>query len=203
MVSGILILLGSPGALRIHPFTMRNEEGVQVAPIFYLDILLFYIVIYHSDIYKCDMNIQNIILGLLQNKPKTGYELKREFDQSLGFFSGASFGSIYPILKKIERQAMVTMNMEVQDGKPNKKVYSITEKGKSAFQDAMRETLTISPYKNEFMTRLFFYSALGPGERMDCTAEYLSFLQEKLEVLRALKPYVEETADAYQLMCYH
>ena len=79
------------------------------------------------------MNIQNIILGLIQIKPMTGYELKQKFDTSLGFFSGASFGSIYPLLKKLEKQGLVKLHLEVQDGRPNRKIYSITQRGRKAF----------------------------------------------------------------------
>jgi len=148
------------------------------------------------------MNIQNIILGLLQERPKTGYELKQEFDTSLGFFSGASFGSIYPILKRLEQQGLVRMKIQVQDGKPNRKIYSVTAKGRKAFAEALGETLSITPYRNDLLKRLFFFSHLTPDQRMKIVSEYLEYLNGKAELLASLEPLVREKADPYQLMCY-
>lgn len=147
------------------------------------------------------MNIQNTILGLLHIHPMTGYQLKQAFDSSLGFFSGASFGSIYPILSKCRKKGLVKMEVEVQDGKPNRKIYSLTPEGRESFMNGLSEELTISPYRNEFLTRLFFFRFLEHEDRQRIIEEYLSYIEGKLAAIKALEPCIKEHVDDYQEMC--
>jgi len=148
------------------------------------------------------MNIRNTLLGLLLDGPQTGYDLKQMFDSSLGFFAGASFGSIYPILKRCEKQGLVEMELELQDGKPNRKIYQLTLEGRKVFMDALSDELTISPYRNEFLTRLFFFGRLEGSRREEIIREYLSYIDGRIGALAELRPMVEENADAYQSLCY-
>lgn len=128
--------------------------------------------------------------------------MKQVFDSSLSFFSGASFGSIYPSLKRCEQHGLVNMRVEIQDGRPNRKVYSITPKGKAAFRKALKENLEISPYRNEFLVRLFFFSHLAAKAREGLTTEYLSYLRRRLARLESLATLAKEKGDPFQLMCY-
>lgn len=148
------------------------------------------------------MNIQNTLLGLLLDGSRTGYELKQQFDSSLGFFAGASFGSIYPILRRCEKQGLVRMDLEIQDGKPNRKIYRLTPEGRKAFLQALSEELVMSPYRNEFLSRLFFFGSLDNGRREELVREYLSYIDERIGALTELAPMVEADADAYQELCY-
>ena len=67
------------------------------------------------------MDVKNIILGFLMYGSMTGYELKKFFSISFSFFSGLSYGSIYPALRKMEKEGLITMRLEVQDGAPNRR----------------------------------------------------------------------------------
>ena len=148
------------------------------------------------------MTIQGTILGLLMSGPKTGYLLKQMFDSSLGFFAGASFGSIYPTLRKCEQAGLVKMELEIQNGRPNRKVYSLTPKGRKIFLAALREDLVISPYRNEFLTKLFFFSHLEPEEREAFVRDYIRYVSGKMDRLAALDTLAGVPPDAYQTMCY-
>ena len=148
------------------------------------------------------MTIQSTILGLLMSGPKTGYVLKQMFDSSLGFFAGASFGSIYPTLRKCEEAGLVKMDMEIQNGRPNRKVYSLTPRGKRVFLSALREDLAVSPYRNEFLTKLFFFSHLEPEERSGFMRDYVRYVSEKMDRLAELDTLAGVKPDAYQAMCY-
>ncbi|HEY3725365.1 MAG TPA: PadR family transcriptional regulator [Acidimicrobiia bacterium] len=53
------------------------------------------------------------ILGLLQEQPRHGYELKKRLSETLGSFWGISFGSLYPALRRLERSGAI----EVVDGR--------------------------------------------------------------------------------------
>jgi DNA-binding PadR family transcriptional regulator len=148
------------------------------------------------------MNIQTILLGFLMKKSMTGYELKNAFSISFSFFSGISFGSIYPALKKMEQQGLVSMQLKIQEKAPNKKIYSITEAGKTEFHSLLKEPLQPERFKNPFLARLFFFSHLEAGDRMALSEGFLKSIREEQQRLEAAQPQVEEIADPFQKECY-
>ncbi len=147
------------------------------------------------------MDIQTIILGFLVENSLTGYELKSLFNISFSFFSGISYGSIYPALKKMEQNGLITTKLKIQKSAPNKKICTITEKGKKKFHQAIREPLAVDRFKNAFLSRLFFFSYLSPSERKNMANQYLQNLEDTLKGLEALKPTIENVADPFQLYC--
>ena len=59
------------------------------------------------------MDVQSVLLGFLMRQSMTGYDLKKAFSMSFSFFSGLSYGSIYPALKKMERQGLISKQLEI------------------------------------------------------------------------------------------
>ena len=72
------------------------------------------------------------ILGLLNYKDMTGYEIMEVFRDSLNFFWSAQTSQIYRELQGMEEKEWVTKTIVPQEGKPDKNIFSITEKGKEA-----------------------------------------------------------------------
>jgi DNA-binding PadR family transcriptional regulator len=109
------------------------------------------------------MSLQFGILGLLDYSPMTGYKLKKVFDKSINNIWTASLSQIYRELGALEKKGFVNSKIEEQDDRPDKKIYSITEKGKQAFtgwlNDAPNEF--ISHKRDEFMLKLLFSARLG------------------------------------------
>ncbi len=103
------------------------------------------------------MDIQSVLLGFLMRESMTGYDLKKKFSLSFSFFSGLSYGSIYPALKKMEKLALVSKQVQIQDGAPNRKIYTITERGRKHFRESLREPLAFEQPKNSFLMKLFFF----------------------------------------------
>lgn len=75
------------------------------------------------------------LLGLLARESLTGYELTSRVRERIGFFWGARHSQIYPELPKLEAGGFVTYEPVEQEGKPDKKVYSITDAGFSALAE--------------------------------------------------------------------
>jgi DNA-binding PadR family transcriptional regulator len=88
------------------------------------------------------MSLRHGIPGLLNYKPSTGYEINTFFKQSLAFFWQAQTSQIYRELNKLESDGLAESEMVIQRGKPNKKVYSITEA-------ALAEMKTVRKYIKE------------------------------------------------------
>lgn len=156
-----------------------------------------------ANLLKINMDIKSILLGFLSRQPLTGYELKKRFSISFSFFSGASYGSIYPALKKMTREGLVTQQIAIQDGAPNRKVYSITAAGKKAFLEALAAPFHWEMPKNAFLTRLFFFAHLSLEERKEAVRSHLEFLEEAHRQLKLSRSEIEARANFYQLQCYY
>jgi DNA-binding PadR family transcriptional regulator len=148
------------------------------------------------------MDVQSVLLGFLMRNSMTGYDLKKAFSISFSFFSGLSYGSIYPALKKMEKQGLISKRLEIQDGAPNRKVYTITEAGEAAFRDALRSPLAQEQPKNAFLMRLFFFAHLSPEERRTIVVNYLDFVEQVHKQMESARPEIEACADQFQYLCF-
>jgi DNA-binding PadR family transcriptional regulator len=71
-----------------------------------------------------------VILTVLAHRPMTGYEIARNFDQVLSHFWRASHQQIYRELARLNARGLVVFRAVPQEGKPEKKLYSLTKSGR-------------------------------------------------------------------------
>ena len=142
-----------------------------------------------------------VILGFLTRGPLTGYELKKAMEESVGFFFGASYGSIYPALKALEGDGMVRVERIVQSDRPNKKVYTLTPEGEARFRKSLNEPPAGDSFRSEFLMRLFFGAHGEPGRLLEQISRYRGSQEEGLERLRRIEEEVEEMATPYEMLC--
>lgn len=95
------------------------------------------------------------ILGFLMESEMTGYDLKRRFGDSIGFFYRVSDGSLYPALKKLARDGLVTMRAE-RRGKRARKVYAITARGRERFLRMLAEPSPPLFVHDEAQVKIYF-----------------------------------------------
>jgi PadR family transcriptional regulator, regulatory protein AphA len=105
-----------------------------------------------------------VILGMLKLGVPTGYDIKKVIDGSTRFFWTASFGQIYPELKRLREAGLVRAKEEPR-GKVKRTVYELTPKG----EEALREWLTdrenvIFEIRDESLLRLFFGDVLSKDD---------------------------------------
>ena len=148
------------------------------------------------------MDVKTILLGSLYDKSMSGYDLKKLFSLSFAFFSGLSYGSIYPALKKLEQEGLITMQLEIQENAPNRKVYTITQEGRQVFLESLKSPFGLQGVKNVFLMRLFFFEHLSQDERLAAAHDYLEQVRSVAEHLEGLRPQIERVADQYQLLCF-
>ena len=77
------------------------------------------------------MALREVILTVLAHRSMTGYEIARNFDETLSWFWRASHQQIYRELARLDREKCVSFKVVPQQGKPDKKVYGITRHGRS------------------------------------------------------------------------
>lgn len=132
------------------------------------------------------MSLTYVILGLLQQQERTGYDLKTEcFDDCIAHLWPADQAQIYRTLDKLETQGWIACTLEIQHDRPNRKVYRITPAGETALQQWLgthqplpicREPLLVQLYfaaqlPNEAIIRLLEQEQLARGQKLiECEA---------------------------------
>lgn len=98
------------------------------------------------------------ILGILTLGPQSGYDIKKFIGESIGYFWQESYGQLYPTLKSLVDDGLADMHAEqTEDGKPDKKVYAITAKGRQVLIDWLTRPVEKMPVlRNEILLKLFF-----------------------------------------------
>ncbi len=105
-----------------------------------------------------NMSLKYGLLGLLSYTDMTGYELDKTFKESLAFFWQAQTSQIYRELNKMEATKWLSSRIEVQDDKPNKRIYSITDVGKEELLKWLCSDMPLEfmPTRSEILMRIFF-----------------------------------------------
>ena len=133
------------------------------------------------------MDIKTLCLGMLTFGEASGYDLKKRFETSFGHFFSAGYGSIYPALAYLAETKLVTCTEIPQEGKPDRKVYRITEAGQRKFMDALGETNPGHKMRSEFLAMLCFAHLMEP-QHVD------SLLDNRMEALDSLIEMLENCA---------
>ncbi len=100
------------------------------------------------------MSLPHVILTVLSTRDATGYDITKEFSASIGYFWKASHQQVYRELNKMADKELVTCKLEPQDGKPDRKVYSITEAGRHALGDWFEQSTIHPTVRDEFCAKL-------------------------------------------------
>ena len=118
------------------------------------------------------MDVKTLCLGVLTEGDKTGYEIKRRFEEAFHHFFVAGYGSIYPALADLTGQGLVTCESVLQDKRPDKKVYSLTPAGRHALVDELCSTPPRHKVRSEFLVLMYFAHLLPPA-RVAAVAEQM------------------------------
>ena len=140
------------------------------------------------------------ILGLLKERSMHGYQLSRELSDSLGGFWRVSYGSLYPTLRRLERQGAVEQVFDAQTVGRRKNVYRITPVGEQLFLELLQE----APHGDQtedtrFRVRLAFFKYLGPETRIRLLEKRRAYLEERLQTITNSLETTRERFDTYTL----
>ena len=144
------------------------------------------------------MNVRTLCLAILHDADATGYEIRKQSTEGeYAYFVEASFGSIYPALAKLEDEGLVTSRVEIQDGRPSKKVYAITEEGRNAFHASLFDELDDDTYRSEFLLFARFAPQLPASLVETRLQERLMCLDDRISRLHDLKTQRTHDGDAW------
>lgn len=102
-----------------------------------------------------ERKIDMVILGLLSHEDLTGYDIKKRIDGVISFFWKGSYGNIYPALKNMEEQNMITKSDSSVGGR-ERITYHITDNGRSALADWLSAEQASNELRYETLLKLFF-----------------------------------------------
>ena len=132
------------------------------------------------------MNIRTLCLGILSFGDATGYEIKKMAEEGLfSHFVEASFGSIYPALTRMTEEGLLTCRSEAQEGKPDKKIYSITQSGRDELTSALTTLPKKDKFKSEFLFIMLLSEHLDQAHVSNVLAHRAQELADELEMIRA------------------
>ncbi len=140
------------------------------------------------------------ILGLLKERSMHGYQLSKRLTDALGGFWRVSYGSLYPTLKRLERQGAVEQVFDQVAVGRRKNVYRITDAGESLFLELLEEAgHDTSTEENRFRVRLAFFKYLAPDARIRLLERRRSHLEDRLSTIKASLAATRERFDTYTL----
>lgn len=131
------------------------------------------------------MTSQDVILGILMDEKCSGYEIKHKFETLFSYFYNASYGTIYPTLSKMEKQGLITKESILQNGKPNKNVFTITDAGRESFIHYLESEIQDVEMKSDFMVRLIFGKWTEPERVIQWLERSIAKEEEQITRLNA------------------
>src|SRR5436190_10529163 len=102
-----------------------------------------------------------VILGFLRLGARNGYEIKGAVELSTRFFWGASFGQIYPGLRRLEQAGLVEVEQSAEAGR-RRKVFRLTAAGERELDAWLRSDGDLFQYRDEGLLKLFFGDLVEP-----------------------------------------
>jgi DNA-binding PadR family transcriptional regulator len=132
------------------------------------------------------MSTPQILLALLAERPKHGYELKREHDERLPGAKPLPYGQVYSTLQRLERDGFVAVAEVVQEGGPERTLYELTEKGAERMRAWLAETEPPLPYVGgALFARVVMALVVGGDARAGLDRQRAAHLERMRELTRA------------------
>lgn len=143
------------------------------------------------------------ILGLLQDTPMHGYELRKRLNSVLGTFRAISYGSLYPALQDLQRRGLIepdgSSNAGALSGKRARVVYRLTAAGKDRLAELLEDSGPQAWEDDRFGVHLAFFGRTDADVRMRILQGRRSRLEERLAQLRTSLSRSQERLDTYTL----
>ena len=132
------------------------------------------------------MSLPHVLLGLLSETPRTGYELEQAMRQQIDPAWIAGYSQIYPTLARLRRSGWVLLRVLGPRRGPGRHLYRATASGKRELRRWLQEPPPPRRHNDEALARLAFLDALPLPERRRCLLALEAALSAEVSRLRAL-----------------
>jgi PadR family transcriptional regulator AphA len=134
------------------------------------------------------MSLPHVLLGLLAEEPRTGYDLAHALEAEIAPVWRAEFSQIYPVLAGLRRAGFVLLRVLGPRHGPRRNLYRVTAAGRRELKRWLAEPFLAPRAKDDGLARLAFLDALEPAERRLALARYERALADEMRRLRAAPP---------------
>lgn len=142
------------------------------------------------------------VLGLLQDSPMHGYELRKQVSALLGWGRVLSYGSLYPCLKQMRRNGWIAEDTDAGNGpgragRRGRIVYRLTAEGKERFVELVSQAGPSTWDDDSFGVHFAFFSRTDTETRLRVLEGRRNRLEERLEQVRTAMRRSREGGDTY------
>ena len=134
---------------------------------------------------KAKQATEYVLLGALFSDPKHGYEIIQFLESALESTWQVSTSQLYLLLKRLEHNGLLESNIQEQEIRPSKRVFSLTSKGKKAFLGWLGSPVeNIRDLRIEFLAKIFFlhsFSLKGGNDLVNAQIACLEEIKTKLQ----------------------
>ena len=132
--------------------------------------------------------MRHAVLALLAYRPAHGYEIKRGLEERFGsIVAPLNAGQVYTTLQRLQRDDLVTDDAVAQSGRPDKRVYRLTDAGRNALEEWLGVPSAPTRLRDDFFMKLVFAQSMGLADPAELIARqraaYLRSLGELERVL--------------------
>jgi DNA-binding PadR family transcriptional regulator len=133
------------------------------------------------------MSLAHAILVSLICEPKSGYDLAKQFDGTVGFFWQATHQQIYRELTKLEQQNWIAAEAISQEGRPDKKIFSVTDLGLSHLKTWLLQSSAVASLKDEFLLKIYAGYLIPEPEIINKIQDHRQLHQQQLATYQAIE----------------
>ena len=106
--------------------------------------------------------MRHAVLALLADQPAHGYEIKRGLEERFGsVIAPLNAGQVYTTLQRLQRDELVADDAVAQSGRPDKRVYRLTDAGRQALEEWLGVPSAPTRLRDDFFMKLVFAQSLG------------------------------------------
>jgi DNA-binding PadR family transcriptional regulator len=145
------------------------------------------------------MSFRYSVLGLLDQKPMSGYDIKRLPEGVDWLIGGSSFGNIYPTLHTLLEDGLVTVDVVSNQDRPPRKVYAVSEKGRQALRERLEQPIPPNASLKTFIMCLILTQDLSQKGSVACLQQRRAQVIAHRDALRGMSDESEQAGTGWQL----
>lgn len=134
---------------------------------------------------------QYAILGILGLGPHSGYDIKKMTDLSTRHFWAENYGNLYPTLKRLDQEGLATVERQSGEGKPDRKVYTVTDAGREVLRHWLETPPEATPPRNELLLKLFLGRQVAPEVNIAHLEQFQAEQEELMVTYEGIERWLE------------
>jgi len=148
------------------------------------------------------MGLSHALLAALSQEALSGYDLARRFDGSLGYFWQASHQQIYRELARLSEQSLLSVKLQPQQKRPDRKVYCLTQADKEALVSWLQTQVQPPQQRDDLLVKLYAGRWTQPTQLIEELMHHQRLHQQKYETYRQIEQtYFADTSLSYADTC--